>query len=573
MNILGLSFGYHDSAACILVDGRPVFFGSEERFSYRKNDSEFPALAIEAALDQTGLTASDLDAVVYYEDPVLKTDRVAKMARMFVPDPQAYLRSVMRRWLDRGIAAPLETIHQRLGVARDRIHHVEHHLSHAALAYYTSPFDRSLVVTIDGVGEHHSLQVWRGEGTRIEPLAAMSMPDSVGLLYSFFTAFCGFQINEGEYKLMGLAAFGDPSLCDEIGGWLTLNADDLRCRTDWIQWAVPSKAPFDSRFIERFGNPFDKESDSHLDARFTAVAASVQQVLEDRVEELVGSCLRRWDMTSVCLGGGVALNCNMNGRLRRGVAPALFVPPAPGDAGSAMGAALAFWHRSAERRERFAMTSPYLGTPVDPEFLDGPGRVLSPMIDVRPIGREQRSRVIADLLLQGKVIGHMHGPFEMGPRALGNRSILADPRTLEMKDRVNRLIKMREPFRPFAPAVLEGHEDTYFDLPPRAGLGRSAPENFMLATHPVRHDKRGEIAAVSHVDGTSRVQVVGPDASPAFHEILGEFHRGGGVPILLNTSLNVSGQPMASDTRSGLYTLLHSELDALVVGDNLVTRK
>lgn len=576
-NVLGLSFGYHDSGAAILVDGVPVFFASEERFSGRKNDNAYPRGAIAAALSHAGLDRRDLDAVVYYEDPLLKMDRIAAMAHRFHDQPETYLDDLASNaWSGAERHDPPGYIAASLGVPRDRVHVVEHHHSHAALAYFLSPFERATVVTIDGVGEYETLTVHAAEGNRLTKRRSMTMPNSVGLLYSAITRFCGFEMNEGEYKLMGLAAFGSPRWTDAFAEWIDLDLDALRCFTPDLPWAAPTTDPFPAPFRARFGEPFDPKVDKAHDGRFADMAASVQLALETEVLRLVRAAIEDVGSSNLCLGGGVALNCNANGRIRREVTRSLFVPPAPGDAGSAMGAALAFLYadpRHDGNERRLIPYTPYLGEPLDDVSFARKLKVLGPYASVEEIHEDALADRVADDLVAGNVIGWMQGRFEMGPRALGNRSILADPRTLEMKDIVNRRIKHREPFRPFAPAVLAGHEHELFDMPSVAGLEGRSPEAFMLATHPARAEGRERLQAVTHVDGTSRVQVVEREANPRYHDLISAFADRTGVPVLLNTSLNVSGQPMASDGWTGLYTFAHSELDALVLGNKIIRKK
>ncbi len=578
MHVVGVSHGYHDAAAALVRDGQPVFFSNAERFTLKKNDPGFPRPVLEHIQEILGKANATPDAAFYYEDPLLKADRVMRQARQAYPDPsdlEAYTADLLQRWKKRGTVLPLHTIGHALRLPLDKVLFVRHHESHAALAYYMSPYDRALVITLDGVGEDETLTVWIGEGCHLRQIHAMTLPNSIGLLYSTITAFCGFEINEGEYKLMGLAAFGEPAHADIMREWVRLAPDETRCQTDWLQWTVPKISPFSDAFVEQFGPPFRKDKDDPLDPRFADLAASVQLVVEEEIERLVAGFMEETGIDTVCLGGGVALNCNVNGRLRRGVCPNLYVPTAPGDAGSALGAALAGYHRLAAsttvRKPKIDPT-PYLGTDVDTDYFQTLDLVYRPVLERRPLKGDDAPDAIAGLLADGLVLGHMFGPFEMGPRALGHRSILADPRSIEMKDRVNRLIKHREPFRPFAPAVLEEEAGRFFEIPDANALGEKAPERYMLATHPVTEHARETIPAAIHVDGTARVQIVSERLNPRFHAILTAFKKRTGVPVLLNTSLNVAGQPMASTVWSGTKTLLDSLLDGLVVEDQILIR-
>ena len=578
MHVVGVSHGYHDAAAALVRDGLPVFFSNAERFTLSKNDPGFPRTVLGHIRGILAVDGAKPDAAFYYEDPLLKADRVMRYAREAYPNPEAldaYTADLLDRWKSRGVILPLHAIGHALGTPLERVAHVKHHESHAALAYFMSPFDRALVITLDGVGEDETLTVWIGEGRTLRQIHSMTLPNSIGLLYSTITAFCGFEINEGEYKLMGLAAFGKPSYADDIRAWICLSPEETRCHTDLLHWTVPKTTPFSDAFVERFGAPFRRGKDDPLDPRFADLAASIQLVVEEEIERLVAGFMAETGIDAVCLGGGVALNCNVNGRLRRGVCPNLYVPTAPGDAGSALGAALAGYHRltaeSGGAKPEIDPT-PYLGMGVDTAFFDTIDLVYRPVVDRAALPGTDIPDAIAALLADGKVLGHMFGPFEMGPRALGHRSILADPRSLEMKDRVNRLIKHREPFRPFAPAVLEEDAGRFFEIPDIGALGPKAPERYMLATHPVTDHARETIPAAIHVDGTARVQVISEALNPRFHAILTAFKKRTGVPVLLNTSLNVAGQPMASTVWSGTKTLLSSLLDGLVVEDQILTR-
>lgn len=574
MIILGISYGYHCSAVAVIRDGVLIAFASEERFSYKKNDAGYPAQAIPQVLRTAGITLEDVDKVVYYEDAVLKADRVVYNSTKYFEDPKEYLKGVVTRWHERGVLNPLGHIARSLRIDESKLTYVSHHFAHAALAYYTSPFDRALVVTMDGVGEYETMTVWKGEGQKLEPLQQMNIPDSLGLLYGAITKFCGFEINEGEYKLMGLAAFGEPTHTDLISSWVELNSSTLKASTDWLRVAAPNDDPIAPEFFEIFGMPFVKGQDDHLNPRFANLAASLQHVFEQKISKFIADLIAEHGIDAVCLGGGVALNCNVNGLLRRTVTPKVFIPPDPGDAGSAYGAALGWWHENQPASPAApSMLNAYHGTTVDESYLWEGGRGFASLINVETVPEDEVPARLASLLAQGQVYGHMYGRFEMGPRALGNRSILADPRTAEMKERINISIKHREPFRPFAPAVLEQHAHHYFDIPSRDGLGELAPEYFMLCTHFATELGRKTVPAAVHNDGTSRVQIVSETSNPRFAAILTAFEAETGVPVLVNTSLNVNGQPMASSSKSGLFTLLNSEIDGLVIGNSFVTRR
>ena len=572
MLVLGLSFGYHDSGVALVEDGEVRSFASEERYSKNKNDASFPQKALAATLIDAGVRLDDIDAIIYYEDPWLKADRVGAMARQFAESREAYIEDVAKRWISEDRISPIDTIARRLRYPKDRIHFVEHHLSHAANAYYTSPFEEALVLTIDGVGEYETLSLWKGAGTKLTRLTSMKMPESIGLLYSTITAFCGFAVNEGEYKLMGLSAFGSSEQVDDIRDWTDLDSPAMKASAPGVTNTIVNSGLFSEDFIDRFGKPFTKGQDDHLDHRFTSMAASIQRLLEEKVCQFVSRELARHNMQNLCFGGGVALNCNLNGRLRRSVAPNLYVPAAPGDSGSAIGCALQHYYTVSKDVKKVSFPSPYLGRPVDTEYFENLKNVLGARFDIESVPEGEMPSLIAESLVSGNVVGHMFGRFEMGPRALGNRSILADPRSAEMQERINIKIKNREPFRPFAPAILGDRASEFFEIPPISELGVHAPEHFMLCTHYATAKGRECIPAAVHVDGTSRVQLVTEELNQRFYNIINEFDKRTNVPAIINTSLNVSGQPMASDVSSGLFAFLNSDLDLLFV-DNLVVRK
>jgi carbamoyltransferase len=578
MRILGLSAHYHDSAAALLIDGVPVAAVQEERLSRRKNDAGFPLRAIGWCLDAAGLEPADLDAVVFYEKPMLKFERILTcLLRAFPRSRQAFLHA-MRNTLGEKIWIK-GIIRAELGVDGRRVLFTEHHQSHAAASFLTAPTRRAAILTADGVGEWATLTVGRGDrgpgrATDITLLRELRFPHSLGMLYSTFTAFLGFAVNEGEYKVMGLAAYGRPRFGDEVRKLLRRTADgafalDLR----YFDYQAGAARSFSPRFADLFGPP--RDPDDELDVatargrQYADIAASVQAVLEEVLVDLARALHRETGLPDLCLGGGVALNGCANARmLRESGFERLFVPPAPGDAGCALGAALYADRVHFGQPDRDLPDHPYWG-PL-PDAGDLRRRGAEDGLPGESLADEQAlcARVV-DALATGQIVGWMQGPVELGPRALGNRSILAAPHDAATRDRLNLRIKLREEFRPFAPAVTAEAAARIFDLPP----GGARLARFMSGVFPVRPDWRDRLGAVTHVDGTARVQVVDPEIAPRFHALLAAYGARTGVPVLLNTSFNLAGEPIVTDAAQGYSTFRRSDIDLIVVGNELVSKR
>jgi carbamoyltransferase len=576
MKILGVSAHYHDAAAALVIDGMPVAAVQEERLSRRKNDAAFPMGAIEWCLGHAGLEPGDLDAVVFYERPMLKFDRILSCALRAFPRswrsfPHAMKNSLGEKLWVRGIVT------SHLGVQRQKVLFTEHHRSHAAAAFLTAPVRDAAILTADGVGEWATLTV--GHGTRgpgktaITMLREIRFPHSLGMLYSTFTAYLGFQVNEGEYKVMGLASYGQPTLADAVHKIVSRTPDGaFRLNLDYFDFHTTAKRSFSNKFVELFGPPRDPFEPIDLDTaeggRFADCAASVQRVVEDILVDTARALQRETGLPDLCLAGGVALNGVANQRiLKESGFERIFVPPAPGDAGCALGAAL-----YADRI--------HFGNP-DREFPDHP--FWGPMVERGELARLAREddlpveeldepslieRVAQDLA-EGRIVGWMDGALELGPRALGNRSILAAPHTAQMRDRLNREIKHREQFRPFAPVVPIEAADRYFELPP----GGKRLARFMSGVFPVRPVWREKLAAITHVDGTARVQAVERAMAPRLHALLQAYGHLTGIPILLNTSFNLAGEPIVNRVVEGYVTFRRAGIDVLVVGQTRATKR
>jgi len=576
MRILGISAHYHDSAAALLVDGVPVAAVQEERLSRRKNDAAFPLAAIEWCLERGGLEPDELDAVVFYEKPMLKFDRIlTTLLRAFPHSCRAFAQAMKNTvgekiWV-KGIIA------SRLGVPARKILFTQHHQAHAAAAFFTAPTRQAAILTADGVGEWATLTVGRGQRPadgpcRLELLREVRFPHSLGMLYSTFTAYLGFPVNEGEYKVMGLASYGKPVYAAEVRRLVPRTADGaFSLALEYFEFHTTARRSYSSRFLELFGPARDPLDPIDLDTaegrRFADVAASVQLVLEELLIDLARALRRELDLPDLCLGGGVALNGCANARLlAESGFERLFVPPAPGDAGCALGAALVADRLHFGNPDRQLPDHPFWG----PEVATADLARLADEDGLACHQVEEGALVdeVVEALASGAVVGWMEGAGELGPRALGHRSLLAAPHDAQMRDRLNLRIKRREEFRPFAPAVPAELADRYFQLPPGGvRLGR-----FMSGVFPVRPEWRPRLQAVTHVDGTARVQTVDATMAPRFHALLHAYGRRSGIPVLLNTSFNLAGEPIVSRAVEGYSTFRRSDMDLLVVGNALVRK-
>jgi carbamoyltransferase len=576
MKILGISAHYHDAAAALLVDGLPVASVQEERLSRRKNDAAFPMGAIEWCLEQGGLEPDDLDAVVFYERPMLKFDRILTCALRAFPQswrsfPHAMKNTLGEKLWIRGI------ISSQLGVPRQKVLFCEHHRSHAAASFLTAPVREAAILTADGVGEWAAMTV--GQGTRDANHTAISLfreirfPHSLGMLYSTFTAYLGFPVNEGEYKVMGLASYGRPTMADAVRKIVPRTKDGaFRLDLDYFDFHTTAKRSFSAKFVDLFGPPRDPLDPIDLSTtdgqRFADCAASVQRVLEDILVETARALRKETGLPDLCLGGGVALNGVANHRiLQESGFERIFVPPAPGDAGCALGAALYADRIHFGRPDREFPDHPFWGPSVESGELARLAR--EDRLGVEELDDPSLIASVAQDLVQGRIVGWMDGALELGPRALGHRSILAAPHTVQMRDRLNRDIKHREEFRPFAPVVAIEDADRYFELPP----GGKRLARFMSGVFPVRPEWRERLAAITHVDGTARVQALEPGMAPRLYALLKAYGRLSGIPILLNTSFNLAGEPIVNRAIEGYLTFRRSGIDVLVAGQARVTKK
>jgi carbamoyltransferase len=558
--ILGLSCFYHDAAACLLRDGSVVAAASEERFSRKKQDSKFPIEAIQYCLDEAGVGPNELDAVIFYDKPILKFDRLLRSQIQTFPFSFRHFVESMPRWMSNQFRLP-KTLKKKLGY-EGPVLYSEHHLSHAASSFYTSGFDEAAVLTVDGVGEWATATWGVGKGNALEIKGEIQFPHSLGLLYSAFTWYCGFKVNSAEYKLMGLAPYGQPKFVDAIREIIHI-ADDGSFHLDMKHFDFArGQRMFNRAFEKCLGRPRRPQEDPIMDSHYKDVARSIQEITNESMVKMARDVLEKSGQKRLCLAGGVALNCVANGHiLRDSGVEELYIQPAAGDAGSAMGAAYVLWNGILDNERQPALPSPYLGPEFSNEeiqvYLDGIGAIYTVYSD------EDLYQNVAKSLEDTKVVGWFQGRMEWGPRALGHRSILADPRHPKMREIINMKIKMREGFRPFAPTVLEDHIGEYFQL--------DRPSPYMLLVAPVQPDK--DLPAITHVDGSARVQSINRNQDPRYFDLLTAFHQLTGCPVLINTSLNVRGEPIVNSPKDAYECFMRTHLDVIALGNCLLQKK
>ena len=572
MYVLGLSFYYHDSAAALIHDGALVAAAEEERFSRVKHDNRFPTLAVDFCLRRAGIRIEDVDYVVFYEKPFIKFERLLQTAFATFPKSHRVFRESMRRWItDKLWIKPL--IRDRLRVDPKKVLFCDHHMSHAAATFFCSPFEEAAVITVDGAGEWSTGTVGVGRGTKIELQDESRFPHSLGLLYSAFTAYCGFEVNEGEYKLMGMAPYGQPRYVDRVKKMVHVGNDgSYWLDLDHFAFHYSPDNTLSPKFSKVMGQePRDpKLGDKSLDPFYCDVAASIQVVTEEILIKLASSVRQRTGLENLCLSGGVALNSVANAKILRDAGfRRIYIPPAPGDDGGAVGAAMWAYHHLLGKPRVAALGHAYLGSEYGESEIGDFLREHD--IDATHIDDDERfyDRVVDDLM-SGKVCGWMRGRFEFGPRALGSRSIIADPRRAEMKEIVNAKIKFREAFRPFAPSVLAERCEEFFELPDAM---EHYPARFMLYVVPVVESKRDVIPAITHVDGSGRLQTVRRETNPGYHRIIEKFGEATGVPVILNTSFNLKGEPIVETPLNAFNTFTRSEMDVLYLGNFIVERE
>jgi len=591
--ILGLSYGYHDSAASLLRDGEIIAAAQEERFTRVKQDARFPQNAIHYCLREAGVNLNTISTVYYYENPDKKFDRIIQTylnfglcgLKSFVQEVPDWLLN--KRHVKRALQSKFQQLFPSSDAALPHLEYIDHHESHAAAAFFPSPFQQAAVLCVDGVGEWATTSAWIGSENRLTPLWEIRFPHSLGLLYSAITYFCGFKVDSGEYKLMGLAPYGRPLYAKQIREHLIDVKEDgsFWLNMDYFDYAV-GNSMITEKFSQIFNGP-QREPEGLITRREFDLAASIQVVLEDTLLRLARTLRKQSGIRNLCMAGGVALNCVANGKLlASGIFDQIWVQPASGDAGGALGAALAGWHmreqaprlpQSGDRMRATLLGSSYDDTEVAAS-LRGLGAVFTRLEDTKLCPH------VAQLLAQGNVVGWFQGRMEFGPRALGSRSILGDARNRDMQSVMNLKIKNRESFRPFAPVVLEEHVGEWFDI------DRDSP--YMLFVVGVQQQKRrqtsaedqalegiellkcirSEVPAVTHIDYSARVQTVGVNASPRLRELLQAFHAQTGCPVLVNTSFNVRGEPIVESPANAYLCFMRTQMDYLVVGNYLIRK-
>ena len=583
VHILGISAFYHDSAACLLRDGEIIAAAQEERFTRKKHDASFPAHAMRYCLREAGIVHEDLDLVVFYEKPLLKLERLLEMFVSHAPRGFELFRLSVPSWIKHKLHIPRELDRGLEGRYRGRYVYTEHHEAHAASAFYPSPFDEAAVLTLDGVGEWATGSIGHGSGRSLRLLRELRFPHSLGLLYSALTAFTGFKVNSGEYKLMGLAPYGEPVYRDTILRELVHVQPDGSFRLAMRYFAFDRAAVMTSKAFEALFDGPARDPEAPLTQREMDLAASIQAVTEEIVLRIARHAHALTGARNLVMAGGVALNCVAVGRLKReGPFERVWVQPAAGDAGGALGCALFAWHELLEHERAPHPGDRQRGSLLGPRYaqrdvLDSLRALGAPFHE--PVDEAALCAQVAELLAAGKVVGHFAGRMEFGPRALGNRSILADPRAPNMQAILNAKIKFRESFRPFAPAVLREHAHEYFEC----GADEDSPYMSSIAhVHPDKRlplterssgmrdfarlsQPRSVIPAVTHLDHSARFQTVDARQNPRFHALLSAFAARTGCPVLINTSLNVRGEPIVNSVDDAYRCLMSTGMDALVV--------
>jgi carbamoyltransferase len=591
--IVGLSAYYHDSAVALLADGEIVSAAQEERFTRIKQDRNFPANALEFCLKRANISLEDVETIFYYENPKKKLNRIistylnfgVKGYKSFVSEMPAWIfeKVHVKRTLSRELARQFGA-----GCKQPPIEYIDHHVSHAAAAFFPSPFSRSAVLCVDGVGEWATTSAWVGDGNAISPVWDIEFPHSLGLLYSAITYFCGFKVDSGEYKLMGLAPYGEPryfqTMCDHL---IDIKPDgSFWLNMEYFDYAV-GDSMINEKFEKLFGGP-RRKPEALITGREFDLAASIQLVLEHALLRLAKSVKVQTGQKALCLAGGVALNCVANGKLLKArIFDDIWVQPAAGDSGGALGAALAGWHMEKKQPRRFtgvdSMKSALLGSSYSNDEVET--ALMSCGAIFRPVAESEMFNEVADLLAKGNVIGWFQGRMEFGPRSLGARAILGDARNVTMQSVLNLKIKNRESFRPFAPAILEEYVSEWFET------DRSSP--YMLFVVDVAQTRRrtlseqeqeldgiellkcirSTIPAVTHVDYSARVQSVGRGTNPQFRKLLEAFYQKTGCPVLVNTSFNVRGEPIVESPENAYLCFMRTQMDYLVIGQYILKKE
>ncbi len=594
MNILGISAFYHDSAACLIQDGKIVAAVQEERFTRKKHDADFPKNAVEYCLEISGLTIDELDAVAFYDKPFLKFERLLETYLSFAPKGVRSFVTAIPVWLKEKMFLK-KLIYDSLKEIGEyerselKLLFPEHHLSHAASAFYPSKFEDAAILTLDGVGEWATASICHGKGKEIRILRELKFPHSLGLLYSAFTYFLGFKVNSGEYKLMGLAPYGNPDseLLQEYKEKIKSELVDIRddgsiwLNQEYFSYATGLRMVNDKKWEELFGFS-RREDEAELQPHEADLALAIQQVTEEIVIKMAKTAKELTGANAICMAGGVALNCVANGKLQNeGIFDEVYIQPAAGDAGGAVGAALAS-HYIYSDQERItqspdSMSGAYLGPEYHPVDTERMLRKYKPVYE--HLNSDELYPKLAEILDDGNVIGWFSGRMEFGPRALGGRSIIADPRKTDMQKKLNLKIKYRESFRPFAPSVLAEHASEIFELesespymllvqPVKEKFRKEIPENYHeLHLREKLAIERSEFPAITHIDFSARVQTVHKETNPQYWNLINAFYERTGCPMVVNTSFNVRGEPIVCTPEDAYRCFMNTEMDYLVIGE------
>lgn len=566
MRILGISAYYHDSAAALIEDGIPIAIAQEERFSRVKHDSRFPEKAIDFCLSKTGNRT--VDYVVFYEKPFIKFERFIISAVSFFPHSTGIFRQGMLSWLKQKMWIKGK-IAEYFNIEDNKIFFVPHHLSHAAASFLCSPFDESAILTVDGVGEWTTTALGIGRGTEISLTKEICFPHSLGLLYSVFTGYLGFRVNDGEYKLMGLAPYGKPTYMSQINQLIDVKDDgSFRLNLKYFAYHKSTELPYNKKFIDLFGNPRDPTMGHQFDQRHADIAASIQTATEQVIIKLVNNLFNETGIDKLCISGGVGLNSVANYKiLQKTPIKNIYIQPAAGDAGAALGAALYVYYHLFENKRKFIMEHAYYGSDFSKDQIKS--FLASKNLNYQEYSNNELTDYVAEGIDKGKIYGWFQGAAEWGPRALGNRSILADARRKEMLKTVNMSVKFRESFRPFAPSVLYEDSDYLFDL-----QKDHYPSRFMLYVCPVKNEiiDKKLLPAITHVDGSARPQVVMKSLNPLYYDLLEKFKERSGIGCFLNTSFNLSGEPIVNSPENAYQSFIESRIDELVLGNFVIGR-
>lgn len=593
--ILGISAFYHDSAAALVIDGHIIAAAQEERFTRKKHDATFPQNAIRYCLQEANITITDIDYVVFYDKPLIKFERLLETYLSYAPKGiQSFIKAIPiwlkeKLYLKKILKQELTSLIEDKKTTLPPLLFTEHHQSHAASAFFPSPFNKAAVMCLDGVGEWATSSVWVGEGNKLTPQWEINFPHSLGLLYSAFTYYTGFKVNSGEYKLMGLAPYGEPVYVDIIKKHLIDIKDDgsFHLNMDYFNYAT-GLTMTNKKFDNLFNGP-PRKSESEITQKEMDLARSIQVVTEEIILKLAHSVKKETGCDALCLAGGVALNCVANGRLlREGAFDKIWIQPAAGDAGGSLGAALAIWYQYLENprnKKNSSAADDMQGSYLGPSFNNNEIKNYLDNLEAPYTTIEDPAlyTTVADLINQGNVIGWFQGRMEFGPRALGNRSIIGDPRNSDMQSTMNLKIKYRESFRPFAPAIKRENVEQWFQ--------HNTDSPYMLMVAPIADNKkiaiddtnltglkklkvpRSQIPAVTHVDGSSRIQTVHKETNPHFYALLDAFEKKSQCPVLVNTSFNVRGEPIVNTPEDAYRCFMRTDMDYLVLENQLLSKK